>query len=175
MKSLLVNQHTSLVNSSFAELDNIVAQSPWQSQVVNEMAIDSEQHEQLSILAPTLAKLSQQGRWIVLVGASKQSINYINQMAGLDSARVLLVHPKDQTDGLWAIEQALMSGNSSAVLGWPGEINSRDLKRLQLASKRTSALAFVFNRLSNATPEVKLSYQSKQQPMQPYNQSGSFH
>ena len=175
MKSLLVNQQASLVNPSFAELDNIVAQSPWQSQIVNEMPFDSEQHQQLSILAPTLAKLSQQGRWIVLVGASKQSINYINKIIGLDSARVLLVHPKDQTDGLWAIEQALMSGNSSAVLGWPGEIDSRDLKRLQLAAKRTSALAFVFNKLSNTLPEVKLPYQSKQQPALQYNHSGSFH
>lgn len=174
MKSLLVNQNSSMANSRFSELDNIVAQCPWQPQTVNEMTHNSEHQDHLSVLAPTLAKLSQQGRWIVLVGASKQTISAINQISGLDSARILLVHPKDQTDGLWAIEQALMSGNSSAVLGWPGEIDTRDLKRLQLASKRTSALAFVFHHKSALATTVKLSYDNNQ-PAQKYNLSGSFH
>jgi len=171
MKSLRINQNTAKVNSRFADLDNVVAQSPWQAQTVNELMLndDNSHHQELAVLAPTLAELSQQGRWIVLIGASKQAINDINQMPGLNSDRVLLVHPQDQTDCLWAIEQALMSGNSSAVLGWPGDISPRDRKRLQLASKRTSALAFVFSKKVNLSSSLELSFDK------PFGANHSFH
>jgi len=171
MKSLIVNQNTTNDTSRFSELDNTVAQSPWQAQMVNELMLsdDSSHHQELAALAPTLAELSQQGRWIVLVGASKQAINYINQMPNLNSARVLLVHPQDQTDSLWAIEQALMSGNSSAVLGWPGDISPRDRKRLQLSSKRTSALAFVFAKKMDLSSSLELSFDK------PFGANQSFH
>mgnify|MGYP000008755973 CR=1 FL=1 len=151
MKSLLINQSTTKHDTRFDALNNVVAQSPWQSQTVNELAFNKLNAEMIDELAPTLIELSKQERWIVLVGAPKQVLNSINKLANLNSAKVLLVHPEDQTDSLWAIEQALMSGNSSAVLGWPGEINSRDRKRLELASKRTSALAFLFTEQQKST------------------------
>jgi len=160
MRSLIVNQNPNKVSAQFAELDNIVNQSPWQSQRVHEVSLE-QQHHEIEQLAPTLANLSHQGRWIVLVGAPKQVVNALNEMPTLDSARILLVHPDDQTDSLWAIEQALMSGNSSAVLGWPGVLNSRDRKRLQLASKRTSALAFVFNEQRQVSPVLSLPYENQ--------------
>jgi len=172
MRSLIVNQRADNVSPQFAALDSAVQESPWQAQTINEMVME-QHHDEISELAPTLAKLSQQGRWIVLVGASKQVINAINNIPALDSATILLVHPDDQTDSLWAIEQALMSGNSSAVLGWPGTINSRDRKRLQLAAKRTSALAFIFNEKSPVTPSLSLSYDN--QTSNQFGQQSSFH
>jgi len=172
MRSLIVNQKTDKLTPQYLALDNAVKQSPWQAQTINEVVME-HQHDEISLLAPTLVKLSQQGRWIVLVGASKQVIKTINQIPSLDSARILLVHPDDQTDSLWAVEQALMSGNSSAVLGWPGAINSRDRKRLQLAAKRTSALAFIFNEKSQATPSLSLSYDN--QTSNQFGQQSSFH
>jgi len=172
MRSLIVNQKTNNVSPQFAALDSAVKQTPWQTQTINEVVM-GQHHDEIAALAPTLAKLSQQGRWIVLVGASKQIISTINKIPMLDSARILLVHPDDQTDSLWAVEQALMSGNSSAVLGWPGAINSRDRKRLQLAAKRTSALAFIFNEKSQATPSLTLSYDNHTSNQ--FGQHSSFH
>ncbi|NRA59834.1 MAG: cell division protein [Psychrobium sp.] len=165
MKSLHIQQQTRqnvVVSSGSHHLDKQLAHGGWQSQVVNEIVSDHYDDEQLALLAPMLAKLSLQGRWIVLVGAPKKNLKMLTQQYGLDSARILLVHPKDQTDALWAMEQALMSGNASAVLGWPGTINARDLKRLQLAAKRTSALAFLFSIDHANKHDVKLHCHNNQ-------------
>lgn len=158
MKSLFVKAAPS-IKAQFEGISQNTSDSPWLSQTINQMDSSSDIINELNLLAPTLAQLSEQGRWIVLVGAPKQTTNYLNTIPGLDSARILLVHPNDQTDALWAMEQALMSGNSSAVLGWPGQINSRDQKRLRLAAKRTSALAFVFSETDVASPDINLNYQ----------------
>ncbi len=167
MKSLFINQ--SAAPESFP-LE--IADNPWMPQSINEIESSNEELNELALLAPTLAELSQQNRWVVLVGASKQAINYVNQASEINSERILLVHPNDQTDALWAIEQALMSGNSSAVLGWPGSINSRDHKRLLLAAKRTSALAFIFNETAISAPDIDLGYQDK---FTGFNHTNAFH
>jgi len=161
MKSLYVNttthNQTLTMSSGFQDIDEALEQGGWQSQTINEVVSADGINEQLEILIPTLTKLSQQGRWIVLVGAPKQGLKSLLEKHGIDSRHVLLVHPKDQVDALWAMEQALMSGNSSAVLGWPGEIDNRDLKRLQLAAKRTSALTFLFKSAQSAHPKIELN------------------
>lgn len=161
MKSLVMNtnfdSNTFSMSSGIDYIDQSLTHGGWQSQTINEVISSESISEQLDILLPTLTKLSQQGRWIVLVGAPKAGLKPLLESNGIDTSRVLLVHPKGQVDALWAMEQALMSGNSSAVLGWPGEIDNRDLKRLQLAAKRTSALTFLFKATSSAQPKIQLN------------------
>lgn len=147
MRSLHINQQHQTSNQS-SELN-----AHWQRQTVNEFSVND--FDCLDKLAPTLATLSQQGRWIVLVGAPKAKIKQLLSQYGIASNKVLLVHPKDQIDALWAMEQALMSGTSSAVLGWPGHIEQRDIKRLKIAAKYSSALAFVFPETTD-TKEIHL-------------------
>ena len=53
--------------------------------------------------------------------------------------RVLLVHTKDEVETLWAMEKALTSGTSSAVITWTTPLDARDNRRIQLVAK--SALA----------------------------------
>lgn len=166
MKSLYVK--TSARNATFSmssgiqDIDEALIHGGWESQTINEVVSANDIEEQLEILIPTLSTLSQQGRWIVLVGAPKQGLKILLEKHGIDSTRVLLVHPKEQLDALWAMEQALMSGTSSAVLGWPGEIDNRDLKRLQLAAKRTNALTFLFKPTLNNQPKIELNCYSQQ-------------
>jgi cell division inhibitor SulA len=166
MKSLYLNttaHNTKFsMSSGFQDIDEALEQGGWQSQTINEVVSANGINEQLEILIPTLTELSQQGRWIVLVGAPKQGLKTLLEKHGIDSGHVLLVHPKDQVDALWAMEQALMSGNSSAVLGWPGDIDDRDLKRLQLAAKRTNALTFLFKSTLNTDPKIELNCYSQQ-------------
>ena len=148
MRSLHINQQNQTNNQS-GELS-----AHWQHQTVNEFSVND--FDCLNKLAPTLATLSQQGRWIVLVGAPKAKIKQLLSQYGIASNKVLLVHPKDQVDALWAMEQALMSGTSSAGLGWPGQIEQRDIKRLKIAAKYSSALAFVFPETMNKN-EISLN------------------
>lgn len=182
MKSLVIssnlNDHSFSMSSGIDYIDQSLTHGGWQSQTINEVISADSISEQLDILLPTLIKLSEQGRWIVLVGAPKFGLKSLLENNGIDTSRVLLVHPKDQVDALWAMEQALMSGNSSAVLGWPGEIDNRDLKRLQLAAKRTSALTFLFKPTANTQPQIQLNCYSQQlshQHLSIDRRSGSIH
>ncbi|MDP2559558.1 SulA-like leucine-rich domain-containing protein [Psychrobium sp. 1_MG-2023] len=181
MKSLYLNQQTTennfAISSGFNHLDNLLNQGGWQSQTINEIVSQSNDDQQLEILGPTLKKLSEQRRWIVLIGAPKQQLKALSEQYQIASDKILLVHPKDQVDTLWAMEQALMSGTSSAVIAWPDSVNARDLKRLQLAAKRTSALAFVFN-INQQQTQRQLNCHSQNQLAQHVNLSklsGAFH
>ena len=167
MKSLTLNrqvaagqQANAAISSGFQALDQLLPRGGWDNHTINELVGDPGDINQLALLAPALAKLSQHGRWIVLVGAPKFDYKEFFQQFGIASDKILLVHPKDQLDALWATEQALMSGTSSAVLAWPGSISDRDMRRLQLASKSAKALAFVFQAAKQPTPQLTLNHYS---------------
>jgi cell division inhibitor SulA len=117
------------------------------------------------MLAPTLATLSEQGRWIVLIGAQKSQVKQFLTQYPIATNKVLLVHPKDQLDAQWAMEQALMSGTSSAVLGWLGTVEGRDIRRLQIAAKHSKALAFIFQQSQEHDSQV-LNCHATNQPCQ---------
>ncbi|WP_144211551.1 cell division inhibitor SulA [Shewanella donghaensis] len=94
---------------------------------------------ELTQLCSELAVLSQQGRWIVLINAPHIGYKQILANANVRMDRVLLVHTKDEVETLWAMEKALTSGTSSAVITWTTPLDSRDNRRIQLVAK--SALA----------------------------------
>lgn len=156
------------VSSGSNDLDLALPQGGWKTQAINEFVSSQTKINPLKMLAPTLATLSQQGRWIVLIGAPKSEIKQLLAEYGIASNKVLLVHPKDQIDALWAMEQALMTGTSSAVLGWPGAIEQRDIKRLQIAAKNSSALAFIFKDGDECNNQV-LNCHITNQPCQQVN------
>lgn len=139
--------HLKKSNQCQTRLNNLAlksASSRWKKTAIQQTSNNSQIEQSLKSIAPTLASLSQQGRWIVLIGAPKSQIRALLDQHGIAPNKVLLVHPKDQIDALWAMEQALMSGTSSAVLGWPGTIEQRDMKRLKIAAKHSSAVGFLF-------------------------------
>ncbi|KPZ69469.1 MULTISPECIES: cell division inhibitor SulA [Shewanella] len=94
---------------------------------------------ELTQLCGQLAVLSQQGRWIVLINPPHIGYKQILANANVRMDRVLLVHTKDEVETLWAMEKALTSGTSSAVITWTTPLDARDNRRIQLVAK--SALA----------------------------------
>ncbi|GIU51019.1 MULTISPECIES: cell division inhibitor SulA [Shewanella] len=94
---------------------------------------------ELTQLCSQLAVLSQQGRWIVLINPPHIGYKQILANANVRMDRVLLVHTKDEVETLWAMEKALTSGTSSAVITWTTPLDARDNRRIQLVAK--SALA----------------------------------
>lgn len=63
---------------------------------------------------------------------------------GLDVSRLLVVRPRNSTDALWSMEQALRSGLFAAVLGWFVCIDMPALRRLQLAAEAGMCWALMF-------------------------------
>jgi cell division inhibitor SulA len=66
--------------------------------------------------------------------------------------RVLQVRARDEVEALWAMEKALTSGTSSAVISWVEQLDHKDKRRLQLVAKSARAMGFVLE--TNATAET---------------------
>jgi hypothetical protein len=60
----------------------------------------------------------------------------------LDLAGVIVVHPDNDKDEQWALDQALRCEHTAAVLAWPRRLEGRTFRRLQLAAEASGAVGF---------------------------------
>ncbi|MBR9728083.1 cell division inhibitor SulA [Shewanella intestini] len=120
---------------------------------INTVRSDSRGEQELKNLAPQLATLSQQGRWIVLINPPHISYKQLLANAGVRTDRVLLVHSKDEVETLWAAEKALTSGTSSAVVCWTSSLDKRDSRRLQLVAKSAQAIGLVIEEAEDVSSQ----------------------
>ncbi len=101
--------------------------------------------QELMPLLPCLRQLSAQHQWIVLIAPpSSRLVRWLAEQ-GVDSSKVLMVHPKTAVDTLWAVEQALRHGSSSLVIAWTGSLDQRDQRRLELAISGRQGSAVLFS------------------------------
>ena len=155
------------VSSGFNELDEHLPGGGWPRGALSEILMAQHGIGALRLLAPALARLSQNAkRWICWVAPPYIPYAPALVSAGIDLSRVLLVHPKAQQDGLWAVEQSLRSGTCSAVLAWPTLDDSTAMRRLQLAAEAGGALGFLFRprRLAQRPSAAALRVQLEPEP-----------
>ena len=128
--------------SGFSALDAELPGGGWPEGALSEILSDGVGAFALTL--PALARLSGQGRWLLLV--APPHVPYAPALAGrgVDLRRLLLVRPGDEAGVLWAAEQGLRSGACAAVLVWAEPAESTGLRRLQLAAEEGAALAFLF-------------------------------
>ncbi len=131
--------------TGFKTLDEQLSGSGWPTDGITELLYEHAGIGEIRLLAPALANLSQQqAGWILWV--SPPYIPYAPALiaAGIDLTSILVINPKNQTDSLWAMEQALASTSCCAVLAWPKNINDKQVRRLQVASKSGKSLGILF-------------------------------
>ncbi len=132
------------IPSGFADLDTLLSDGGWPRGALVEILAGGPGRGGLELILPALARLSRDSRWVALVAPPLDPYAPGWAGAGLDLSRLLLIHAPDGREGLWALEQALRSGACSAVLGWPGRMEMRSLRRLQLAAEAGQATGFLF-------------------------------
>ena len=100
----------------------------------------------MGVFLPAMEKLSEQGRWQAFIAPPYTPYAPLLAARGIDTQQVLLVHPQNREDLLWATEQALRSGTCSAVFSWLGAADYRysELRKLQLAAAGSDTLAVLF-------------------------------
>ena len=133
------------VPTGFDVLDQQLTGGGWPRGAMTEILTDDrEGRDGLALVVPSLAALSRESRWIVLV--APPLIPYAPALVarGVNLSRLLLLHPRGQQEQLWALEQALRSDACSAVLGWPGGVKIAVLRRLQLAAEAGKSGGFLF-------------------------------
>jgi len=128
-----------------AALDALLPGGGWPRAALTELLVRTAGIGELSLLAPTLARLSRQDTWIALVAPPHFPYAPALAAAGVALSRLLLIQAEQGADRLWAMEQALASGACSAVIGWPAFVHERGLRRLQLAAEHGQALGMFFS------------------------------
>ncbi|MDE2907423.1 MAG: translesion DNA synthesis-associated protein ImuA [Acidobacteriota bacterium] len=144
--------------TGFPELDAVLHDGGWPSAGLAEVLCDTPGVGELRLLLPALARLSRSdARWIAWVAPPFTPYAPALAGSGIDLERVLLIHPRDRREALWATEQALGSGASSAVLAWLDEsgLGLTGIRRLQLAAKQGRAWANLFRpAIASARPSM---------------------
>lgn len=133
--------------SGFPALDERLEGGGWPAGALMELLCDTPGLGELRLLAPALARLSRgEARWIVWVAPPFLPYAPALSRAGIDTGRMLLVHPKDHREASWALDQALKSGAASAVLAWLDEsaLKGAAIRRLQLAAVQGRTWATLF-------------------------------
>lgn len=135
------------IATGYADLDALLPGEGWPTAGLAEFMLASAGVGELRLLAPALGALSQQQeRWIAWINPPFIPYAPALQAAGIDISKILLIHPRNHDDMLWALERAARSGSCSCVLAWPEErkLKLKDTQRLQLASKQGRTLTCLF-------------------------------
>jgi cell division inhibitor SulA len=122
------------------------------NQTIQTLQTVTQGEAELSQLCSQLATLSQQGRWVVLISPPHIGYKHMLASAGVRMDRILLVHTKDEVETLWAMEKALTSGTSSAVVTWTSSLDARDSRRLEIVAKSARALGVVIEDVNAHLP-----------------------
>jgi len=130
------------VPTGCAALDRELVWGGWPPGSLSEL-LSARMGDGLGLVLPTLARLSTEPRWLLLVDPPWLPFAPALAAHGLVLEQVVVINAG--TRSAWAAEQGLGSGACAAVLLWGGgPWNPTRLRRLQLAAETGGALAFLF-------------------------------
>ena len=129
------------VASSFAVLDAFLPWRGWPMGAMTEIMTDTVGCGELSLLLPAMARLTQEKRPILCIGAPHMLFASALAQVGIDATRMTQINPsstlKHNKENLWSAEQALKTGLPGMVVLWSpthGHIPPEALRRLHLAT-----------------------------------------
>ena len=144
------------LSSGYEKIDQHLPGGGWPRHALTEILTEQYGVGELQLLMPALSRLSaekpladfcsdsQEPGWIAWVAPPFQPYPPALTQWGINLSRLLIVRPKDDSEILWAAEQALVSGTCAAVLLWPSQLGDQDSRRLQLAAEKGESWAVAF-------------------------------
>jgi hypothetical protein len=129
--------------SGCSALDDRLPGGGWPTRGLIELLVDRPGSGELSCLMPVLSHCCRidPEAWFAWIAPPHEPYAPALAAHGIDPERLLVVRT---TQALWAVEQALHSGACAAVLGWVDAADIRSLRRIKLATEKSSTLAFLF-------------------------------
>lgn len=136
------------LGTGYRALDRALA-GGWPAGSLNELCVETWGIGEFRLLLPALRALTapddiDEARWTMLVNPPYLPYAPALADAGIELARMLVIRCHRQGDVHWAMEQALYSGHSAAVVGWCAAADPRCLRRLQLAAEASRAWVVLF-------------------------------
>lgn len=150
--------------SGFAALDALLPGAGWPIGALTEILTDRSGIGELQLLVPALARLTREDRWVAFIAPPYIPYAPALRRAGVNLAHVLVVHPRETKDMLWAVEQALRAGTCGAVLAWPALADMKRLRRLQLAAETGHALGVLFRPITLAAENSPAALRLRLEP-----------
>ncbi|MFV8819508.1 translesion DNA synthesis-associated protein ImuA [Haliea sp. E17] len=149
--------HEDTLPTGYSTLNAQLQHGGWPLDSTIEMLSDGCGLGAMGLFLPAMQSLSAEGRWQVFIAPPFIPYAPLLKARGIDTGQILLVHPKNREDLLWATEQALRSSTSSAVFSWlgAGDYSYGELRKLQLAAAGGDSLAVLFRAnqaASNSAP-----------------------
>lgn len=135
------------VSSGFAGLDEHLPGGGWPRAGLAELLLPTSGIGELRLLAPLMRALSRdEQRWLAWINPPFIPYAPALEALGIDIRKILLIHPKNHREALWALERASRSGTCSLSLAWLDErqLQPRDTRRLQIAARHGRTLACLF-------------------------------
>jgi hypothetical protein len=123
------------IGTGFDELDAVLPGGGWPRTALTELTLAREGIGELRLTLPALARLQAEGRSIVWVAPPYRPYAPALAAAGLDLARLIVVHGCSHAEALWAYEQALRAPECGAAFAWIPAHDERVLRRLQVAAR----------------------------------------
>jgi len=135
-----------LLPTGYSTLDAELQRDGWPVGNTIELLSDGCGLGAMGLFLPAMEALSEQGRWQVFIAPPYTPYAPLLEARGIDTRQILLVHPRNREDLLWATEQALRSSTCSAVFSWLGADNYSytELRKLQLAATSGDSLGVLF-------------------------------
>jgi hypothetical protein len=88
--------------TGFAELDAQFPGAGWPAGALTEILTDRSGIGELQLLMPALARLTWEDRWLAFIAPPYIPYAPALRRAGVNLAHVLVVHPRESNDALWA-------------------------------------------------------------------------
>jgi len=129
--------------TGLAALDAALPFGGWPPASLSEVLAPCDGVGELSLLWPTLARLTGAHQPVVIVAPPYLPYAPAWHLAGVALDHVLVLRA-DARGALWAAEQCLRSSACGAVLCWPNHASDQALRRLQVASETGQTLGFAF-------------------------------
>jgi protein ImuA len=126
------------IATSFAVLDAFLPWHGWPTGAMTEIMTHVIGCGELSLILPAMARLTQEKRQIICIGAPHELFAPALASAGVDPSRVTQINPiassKKHKENLWSTEQILKTGLPGMVVLWSTiPCASEVLRRLHLA------------------------------------------
>jgi hypothetical protein len=137
----------STLATGYPSLDALLAGGGWPRAGLIELLSSRFGIGELRLLAPVLARLShEEPRWVLWLAPPHIPYAPALTALGIETRKMLLVHPRQHRDALWALEQALRSGTCSTALAWfdDRQLKNAEIRRLKLAAREGGTCTVLF-------------------------------
>jgi len=139
-----VSHRIPTLSTGHTQLDKALPGGGWPQGAITELVTDTTGCGELSLLLPLLARLSRENYWISMIDPPWIPYPPALHGHGLALEKLLLIRTQNRGESLWACEQVVRGISGGAMLAWPDTPTFSELRRLQLAAKRTQKAVFLF-------------------------------